>query len=106
WIWQFSPSCTYANGPVLHLGRNVPDLVAVAALVHPAPLTIRFGVAAGPWNTELEAAAGVSANGKDGAAIVLSPPVESLGNTTTTATHNLPHDRDVRLIALDTTGTE
>ncbi len=113
--WQFDPSASSAGGGPLvldHQSQN--NLSAIAALVSKDSLTIRFGVASTRWQTFAEDGprGGSSMSLKNGT-VIFSPTSETDGKTTLSVTHTYrtndaetENGRDIRLIAIDTSGHE
>jgi uncharacterized protein (TIGR03067 family) len=103
--WQFDPPCDFANGNPSRLGTAVKDVrgVAFRAPATSRAVTVRFGVAAGPWKTVAES----QGRGGDvvGGDAVFSPAAEKDGDTTVSVAHRFG-DQDVRLVATGFDGQE
>ncbi len=107
--WEFLPrwgSC--ADGSPLDVGgKPVPGLVSFAAGL-PGELkvcTVRFGVAAGPWKTEISHGPDGSALGRQGISVIFGRAREVAGKTSVTITHDASPE-DMRVAAVDLEGKE
>jgi hypothetical protein len=107
--WEFDPSTSYGGGgQVFEAGDAIPQLRAVAAITSTSQdvITVKLGVAAGPWITLAESSSrGSSSGGRGNAAVSFSPTHEEDTAVVVTVAHNV-EDRDVRVIAVDNGGKE
>ena len=103
--WQFDPPCDFATGNPSRLGSGMKDIRAVAIRVPGASrtVTVRFGVAAGPWKTVAEG----QGRGGDvlGGDAVFSPAVAKDGNSIISVAHRFA-DQEVRVVADGLDGQE
>jgi len=100
----FEPGLTYAgHGGLTAEGKMIPNLEAVAAIV-PAglhTLTVKYGVAPGPWATiGSSEGRGSSSSSRGGVSMAFSPAVEKDGTVLIPVAHNVS-DKDVRVVAID-----
>jgi hypothetical protein len=105
--WAFDPPVSFAGGgPVIVNGKAVRELRGIAVLA-PAgrdTITVKYGVAAGPWTTVADAGREpATSSGK--IAVTFSPAIEKDGGIVRTVTHNAA-DCDYRVVAVDNTGRE
>ncbi len=106
--WWIDKTDSGSNGQVKFGGKAVPDLSKTAFAFADRMLncTVRFEVAAGPWQT-------VQTSGKDPSAVstgtgqstIFGEPIAIKTGTTLSLTHNI-HDALLRLVAVDHDGKE
>ena len=88
------------------LGKHVAGLEGMIVSLPDVPaVTVRVGLAAGPWQTVCEAASGSGSIGTQIGGFAFSPVFEKDGSATITVTHDIA-DRDSRVVAVALDGRE
>lgn len=114
-FWEFDPydpQGSWSKGsPTCRDGRGVNDIRPIAASVPAASrtITVRYGLAAGPWKTVTKSSGGISAVGIMGQGIVFADPYEKDGRVVITVTHTVTDtakDPQVRVVAVGRDGRE
>ena len=103
-VWQFDPGSDSASTtPSSRAGDHLKDVSGVAMRVPAAnrSVTVRFGLAAGPWKTIAES----KGNAVLGGDVVFAPSAEINGSATISVAHRFG-DRDVRVVAVGLDGRE
>jgi hypothetical protein len=106
--WSITESQGAAWSPAVRDGKPIPDVYLMTALMPPdaGTCTVRFKVAAGPWNTIVKWGTNPGSVGnRDGPNCIFSSPIASKNGTTLSVTHDIK-DKPVRLVALDSDGNE
>jgi len=106
--WSITEARGAAWGPAVRDGKPLPGLSETTALLpaDPGACTVRFKVAAGPWNTiETWGKNSGSVGSLIGPSYIHSRPIATKNGTTISVTHNI-RDKPVRLVAVDGDGKE
>ncbi len=98
--WQFDPPCDTSSASPPGLDRSPKGIggVALLAPVASRTITVRFGLAAGPWQTITDCKAALASPDA-----VFAPPVEKDGSAMLSVAHRFA-DRDARIVAVDFDG--
>ena len=107
-LFAFEPALTYAgHGGLNAEGKSIPNIRAVAAIVPSGlhTLTVKYGVASGPWDTvgSTKGEGSSSSSRAGGVSMAFSPAVEKDGAAVISIAHNIS-DKDVRVVAIDKKG--
>ena len=107
--WAFDPpgSCA-GGGTVIVDGHAVPELRGVAATVPAGQdyITVRYGVAAGPWTTvATHGTIGSGSSSHEKLGVSFSEAIEKEGKVVISVAHNVT-DQDVRVVAVSKAGEE
>jgi hypothetical protein len=106
--WSVNEAMGSADGPAMRKGEPLPGLSETTALLpaDASTCTIRFKVAAGPWNTIQGWGKNPGGVGKrDGPSYIFGDAIATKKGTTLAVTHDI-WDETVRLIAIDRDGEE
>jgi RNA polymerase sigma factor (sigma-70 family) len=105
--WSITEAGGAAWGPAMRDGKPLPGLIEMTALL-PADAgtcTVRFQVAAGPWNTIQTWGKNSGSVGGVDASYIFGKAIATTKGTTISVTHNIL-DKSLRLIAVDGAGEE
>ena len=100
--WSITEAMGNTTEPAMRGSTPLPGLSETTALL-PADAgtcTVRFKVAAGPWNTIRTWAKNPGGIGEFGASFIFANPIATQKGTALAVTHNI-QDKAVRLIAID-----
>ncbi len=106
--WSIAEARGATQGPSKRDRKNVPGLsqTIVTLPADERNCTVRFKVAAGPWNTIQTTAKNVCSGGtKDGASYISGDAIATARGTSLSVTHN-SQNQSVRLVAVDFAGSE
>ncbi len=101
--WWINEANGGSQGRATRDGNPIGDLSETVTLFPPgvATCTVRFKVAAGPWDTVRTWGKSPGAVGsRDGASYIFGQPLATKNGTAISVTHNI-QDRSVRLVAFD-----
>ena len=98
-MWQFEPSGPSAGGDRPQAGPENIRAVAVAIPDAARTVSIRFGLAAGPWRTLAEGNGGNSTGLADGIGIAYSNPYAKDDGVVISVAHTIA-DQEVRVVAV------
>jgi hypothetical protein len=110
YAWAFDPPANSAGGgPVIVGGKSQPELRAIAAVVPVGQVSVslKYGIAAGPWKTLGEGSGrGSSSFNKGGVGAFFSEAVvDQDGLVSVTVAHDVANE-DLRVVAVDKAGRE
>ena len=104
--WSITKARGAAWDSAMRDGKPLPGLSEMTALVAPdeSSCTVRFKVAAGPWNTIQTWGKNPGSRGdRDGPSYIFSRAIATKKGTTLSVTHNI-QDKPVQLVAVDGDG--
>jgi RNA polymerase sigma factor (sigma-70 family) len=106
--WSIAETRGTVQGPAMRDGKPLPGLSATTVLLRADAdaSTVRFKVAAGPWNTIKTGGQGGSGGGSQGVGTyIIGDAITTGEGTAVSVTHNI-QNHSVRLVAIDDDGKE